>query len=76
MLGRGDRQHDVAAWFGVNAGRIADIAAGRSFAEVEPVHGQLPPPGPYTHVREVYAALEVAEAALAAAKKLVASYPC
>ena len=26
MLKRGDRQHDIAAWFGVNGGRIADIA--------------------------------------------------
>ena len=26
MLLRGDRQHDVAAWFGVSAGRIAEIA--------------------------------------------------
>jgi hypothetical protein len=22
MLARGDRQHDIAAWFGVNAGRV------------------------------------------------------
>ena len=25
MLRRGDRQHDIAAWFGVNGGRIARL---------------------------------------------------
>jgi len=30
MLDRGDRQHDIAAWFGVNGGRIAEIARGHS----------------------------------------------
>ena len=25
MLLRGDRQHDIAAWFGVNGGRISEI---------------------------------------------------
>ena len=29
MIARGDRQHDIAAWFGVNGGRIADIATGK-----------------------------------------------
>ena len=28
MLLRGDRQHDIAAWFGVNGGRVAEIATG------------------------------------------------
>jgi hypothetical protein len=28
MIARGDRLHDVAAWFGVNGGRIAEIASG------------------------------------------------
>jgi hypothetical protein len=31
MLKRGDRQHDIAAWFGVNGGRIAEIANGDRF---------------------------------------------
>lgn len=29
MLARGDRQHDIAAWFGVNGGRVGEIASGR-----------------------------------------------
>lgn len=34
MLARGDRQHDIAAWFGVNGGRIAEVATGASFSSV------------------------------------------
>lgn len=29
MLARGDRKHDVAAWFGLNQGRIAEVADGK-----------------------------------------------
>lgn len=48
MLLRGDRQHDIAAWFGVNPGRIADIAKGRRFVDVVTAEqSDLPPPGPY-----------------------------
>jgi hypothetical protein len=48
MLARGDRQHDLAAWFGVNGGRIAEIATGARFATVEAAPTQLlPPSGPY-----------------------------
>jgi hypothetical protein len=37
MLARGDRQHDIAAWFGVNGGRIAEIATRQKFRSVAPV---------------------------------------
>jgi hypothetical protein len=78
MLARGDRQHDVAAWFGVNGGRIADIATGKTFAWVEEAAtGPLPPPGPYPCGREARAALEAlgaAEGALEAARRVVAQY--
>ena len=48
MLARGDRQHDVAAWFGVNGGRIAEIANNSRFWWVAAADGiSLPPPGPY-----------------------------
>ena len=47
MLLRGDRQHDVASWFGVNGGRIGEINKGRKFREVEPEIKDLPPSGPY-----------------------------
>jgi hypothetical protein len=48
MLKRGDRQHDIAAYFGVNGGRIAEI---KSRHRGEGVHAAderfLPPAGPY-----------------------------
>ena len=54
MLARGDRQHDIAAWFGVNGGRIAEIAIGARFrsAPVAPTT-DLPPPGPYFSGRQM-----------------------
>jgi hypothetical protein len=46
MNARGDRHHDIAAWFGVNAARIAEAKAGKwgvpPFAPLD----QLPPTGP------------------------------
>jgi hypothetical protein len=35
MLKRGDRQSDIAAWFGVNGGRIAEINTGQRRPEVK-----------------------------------------
>jgi hypothetical protein len=53
MLVRGDRQHDIAAWFGVNGGRIAEIATGAKFGSVVAA-SSLPPRGPYLSGREVH----------------------
>ena len=36
MLARGDRQHDIAGVFGVNGGRISEIATGKRFDWVRP----------------------------------------
>lgn len=48
MVARGDRKHDVAAFFGVNPGRVADVVSGRKFAQTSPLPGDdLPPCGPY-----------------------------
>jgi hypothetical protein len=48
MLLRGDRQHDVAAHFGVNAGRVADIATGKKLIEVFAADpASLPEPGSF-----------------------------
>jgi hypothetical protein len=53
MLARGDRQHDIAAWFGVNGGRIAEIATERKFHSVALAPtAVLPQPGPYMSGRE------------------------
>lgn len=72
MLARGDRQHDIAAWFGVNGGRIAEIATGATFGKVKASYHQLPPSGPYPayrNVEQVRKALDRALEALAAAER-------
>lgn len=46
MVGRGDRHHDIAAWFGVNQGRIAEVQEG-SFGGISAASSnELPPKGP------------------------------
>ena len=57
MLNRGDRQHDIAAWFGVNGGRIGEISRGATFSHVKPQKKDLPPPGPYTSGKNVHEAM-------------------
>jgi hypothetical protein len=48
MIVRGDRQSDIAAYFGVNGGRIAEINTEKYGADVRAAPtDQLPPPGPY-----------------------------
>jgi hypothetical protein len=48
MILRGDRKHDIAAFFGVNPGRIADVEAGRTHPSIPAAPAStLPPPGPY-----------------------------
>lgn len=50
MLARGDRQSDIASFFGVNGGRIAEISVGKRFvsASIAP-RASLPPAGPYIY---------------------------
>src|SRR6187399_2191960 len=45
MLARGDKQHDIAAHFGTNSGRVAEISTGAKFSNIQaaPVD-KLPPP--------------------------------
>ena len=74
MLLRGDRQHDIAAYYGVNGGRIAEIANGtNAYPNAHPMpEAELPPPGPYLSkyalqsvidtLNEAIAALDLAEA--------------
>jgi len=59
MLARGDRQHDIAAWFGVNGGRIAEVAGGATFDRVGVAPASdLPPPGPYLSGRQTQQLME------------------
>jgi hypothetical protein len=47
MVARGDRDHDIAAWFGVNQGRIAEVKDGTKFGSVAAAPpNSLPPKGP------------------------------
>jgi hypothetical protein len=47
MVTRGDRDHDIAAWFGVNQGRIAEVKDGSKFGVVAAApQNTLPPKGP------------------------------
>jgi hypothetical protein len=75
MLMRGDRQHDIASWFGVNAGRVAEVATESEFRFITaaPV-SELPPPGPYLSGRAAHIAmlaLSDAKAALAKAEYFI-----
>ena len=48
MLVRGDRQSDIAAYFGINQGRIGEISVGKRGEGVTAATAErLPPAGPY-----------------------------
>jgi hypothetical protein len=45
LLARGEKQHDIAAFFGENGGRIAEIAKGKRHPDVKPApRKDLPSP--------------------------------
>ena len=73
MVQRGDRHHDIAAWFGVNQGRIAEVIAGDLHPNAPiAADDDLPPPGPYSSGRTAHAtvkALEQAKSALESATR-------
>jgi hypothetical protein len=53
MVARGDRKHDIAAWFGLNQGRIAEVEDGDYGSPPMAPVDQLPPsgsPGPKARV--------------------------
>jgi hypothetical protein len=48
MLKRGDKQHHIAAFFGVDSRAISTINTAKTFASVSAANIlSLPPPGPY-----------------------------
>ena len=49
MIKRGDKQHDIAAFFGVNGGRIAEVSTGNcDYPSTQPApENELPPKAPY-----------------------------
>jgi hypothetical protein len=57
MILRGDRKHDIAAFFGVNPGRVADVESGRLFPSVAAAPAtDLPPVGPYLAPKSLWQA--------------------
>jgi hypothetical protein len=74
MLQRGDRQHDVAAYYGVNGGRIGEISVGKNYRWVVPAPAwELPSPGPYP-VADLVDNLAEMSRALAQAEERLAIY--
>lgn len=48
MILRGDKQSDIAAYFGVNGGRISEVNTEKYGSDVKAQsQDRLPPPGPY-----------------------------
>ena len=69
MLARGDRDHDIAAWFGVNQGRIAEAKDGKWGIPPAAPAAELPPAGPPgIKGRKLRAALTTVVTALDAGK--------
>jgi len=59
MLARGDAQHHIAAYFGVNSARVNDIKQGLVGSHVSAaLPADLPPPGPYMAGRSALRARE------------------
>ncbi|MDX1036578.1 hypothetical protein GOL69_04590 [Sinorhizobium medicae] len=86
MLRRGDDQHHIAALFGINAGRVAEVANGmkdkpngkeRGREIIPAPQSDLPPPCPYflNFVSERDIILDGLEAAIPAVADYVASNP-
>jgi hypothetical protein len=68
MVARDDREHDIAAWFGVNQGRIAEVKSGSFGSVVAATASQLPPKGPPGRKgRRLHAAVKKALLSLEAA---------
>ena len=54
MINRGDRKHDIAAWFGLNQGRIAEVEDGEHGLPPAAPADELPPSGaPGLNAREL-----------------------
>ena len=66
MVARGDRRHDIAAWFGLNQGRIKEVEDGKHGTPSMAAASSLPPsgsPGPKARalrraIRRAYLSLQ------------------
>ena len=59
MIARGDANQEIAAWFGINMGRVSDVKNGHLHggSDIAPLD-ELPPAGPYESVEALYSLLE------------------
>jgi hypothetical protein len=76
MLHRGDRQHDIAAYFGCYPVEVHLIFAGKTFRHAPVAQARfLPPPGPYIYedIRKGHKNLLHRVEALLSANKLAAA---
>ncbi|GLS37236.1 hypothetical protein GCM10010869_28290 [Mesorhizobium tianshanense] len=70
MVGRGDKHHDIAAWFGENQARVAEVIAGKMGKFEAADKATLPPKGApgvkgqrlLAHVEKALAALDDGDA--------------
>ena len=76
MIAREDRNHDIAAWFGLNQGRIKEVKDGKYGTPPIASASQLPPSGSpgikarelRAEVRRVHKALKDGDSAAALAR--------
>jgi hypothetical protein len=65
MIARGDRKHDIAAWFGLNQGRIAEVEDGHHGVPPLADDNEIPPAGsPGLKAKELRVTLENVQALL------------
>ncbi len=58
MIARGDTSQAIAAWFGINMGRVSDVKNGILHEDCGPAPiEELPPSGPYESVESLYSTL-------------------
>lgn len=74
MASRGDKHHDIAAYFGENQARVAEVLSGQMFGTLSAASGNdLPPKGPpgvkgrklVAHIEKALNALAAGDAAAA-----------
>lgn len=65
MVARGDRRHDIAAWFGLNQGRIKEVEDGDHGSPPAAASVHLPPSGsPGPRAQQLRASLDGSVSAL------------
>ena len=56
MIKRGDHSQDIAVWFGLNIGRVAEVKSGARHPTAIPTEASaLPPAGPYPSLKNLMA---------------------